>query len=113
MNLRLVDETGVDAVYYCPHHPDGKIEKYRRTCSCRKPEVSLIDRACKDFAIDLSHSFFIGDRECDIKTGQNAGIVTILVRTGYGAEEEKKGLQEDFVVDDLKSAVEIVLGGRE
>ena len=113
MNARLIDETGVDAVYYCPHHPDGKIEKFRKTCSCRKPAVGLIVKACKDFDIDLLHSFFIGDRECDIRTGQNAGIMTILVRTGYGVEEEKKGLQEDFVVDDLKSAVEIILGGRD
>jgi histidinol phosphatase-like enzyme len=68
----------------------------------------LIDKACRDFDIDLTHSFFIGDRECDIKTGQNAGINTILVRTGYGTEEEKKGLNPDYITDNLKSAVDII-----
>ena len=113
MSTRLMETTGVDAVYYCPHHPDGKIEKYRKVCSCRKPEIGLIENACKDFEIDLSRSFFIGDRECDIKTGQNAGIKTILVRTGYGLEEEKKDLHEDYIADDLRDAVEIILTGDE
>ena len=110
MNTRLMEATGVDAVYYCPHHPDGKIEQYRKVCSCRKPETGLIDRACKDFEIDLSRSFFIGDRECDIKTGQNAGIKTILVRTGYGLEEEKKDLYSDYIADDLRDAVNKIIG---
>ncbi len=110
MNKRLMEVVGIDAVYYCPHHPAGKIEKYRKVCLCRKPETGLIDMACKDFEIELSHSFFIGDRECDIKTGQNAGIKTILVRTGYGIEEEKNDLHPDFVVDDLRDAVEIITG---
>ena len=108
MNTRLIEVTGVDAVYYCPHHTAGKIDKYRKECSCRKPGTGLIDKACKDFDIDLTHSFFIGDRECDIKTGQNAGINTILVRTGYGTEEEKKGLNPDYITDNLKSAVDII-----
>ena len=110
MNTRLMKATGVDAVYYCPHHPDGKIEKYRKVCSCRKPEIGLIDSACKDFEIDLSHSYFIGDRECDIRTGQNAGIKTLLVRTGYGLEEEKTGLHADYIADDLSDAVGIIIG---
>ncbi len=112
MNTRLIKETGVDAVYYCPHHPEGKIAKYKKVCACRKPETSLIDIACKNFEIDLSRSYFVGDRECDIKTGQNAGIKTILVRTGYGLEEEKKELHTDFIADNLISAVDIILGGR-
>ena len=108
MNTQLIKETGVDAVYYCPHHSDGMIKKYRKVCFCRKPEIGLIDRACKDYDIDLLHSFFIGDRECDIKTGQKAGIKTFLVRTGYGSDEEKKNLNADFVVDDLRIAVKLI-----
>ena len=108
MNTQLIKETGVDVVYYCPHHSDGMIKKYRKVCSCRKPEIGLIDRACKNYDIDLLHSFFIGDRECDIKTGQKAGIKTFLVRTGYGSDEEKKDLNADFVVDDLRIAVKLI-----
>lgn len=49
------------------------------------------------------------DTECDIKTGRNVGIKTILVRTGYGSEEEKKGLHSDYVVNDLRDAVSICM----
>lgn len=113
MNIRLMEATRIDAVCYCPHHPDGKIERYRKVCDCRKPKTGLIDKACKEHEIDLSHSFFIGDRECDIRTGQNAGIKTILVRTGYGLDEEKRDLHPDFIVDDLRDAVEIITGDEE
>ena len=109
MNMRLINDTAVDAVYYCPHHPDGKIKKYRKSCDCRKPNIGLIEIACKEYDIDLTRSYFIGDRECDIKTGWNAGIKTILVRTGYGSEEEKKGLHSDYVVNDLRDAVNICM----
>ena len=45
MNDRLMKETGVDAVYYCPHHPEGKVKEYRKKCSCRKPEMGLLKAA--------------------------------------------------------------------
>lgn len=109
MNARLIDESGVDAVYYCPHHVDGIVKKYAVPCDCRKPNTGLIEKASKDYCIDLKGSYFIGDRECDIQTGKNAGIKTILVRTGYGAEEEKRNIHPDYVVDDLKAATDICI----
>lgn len=56
MHLYLKNETGVDAVYYCPHHPEGKIQKYRKTCHCRKPETGMIEQACRDYSIDMDWS---------------------------------------------------------
>ncbi len=58
----------IDAVYYCPHLPDAKVEKYRKICNCRKPAIGLYDEAIKDFDIDVSHSWAIGDkiRDCGI-----------------------------------------------
>lgn len=55
-------------VYYCPHLPDAKIERYRITCECRKPALGLYKQAIKEFNIDLSQSFAIGDkiRDCSI-----------------------------------------------
>ncbi len=109
MNERLIKEIGVDAVYYCPHHPDGIVEKYKKNCLCRKPSTGLIIKACNDFDIDLSKSYFVGDRECDIRTGQNVGIKTILVRTGYGLEDENKDLHPNYIAENLCDAVEILL----
>lgn len=59
---------GIDAVYYCPHHPNAQIEEYRIDCSCRKPKTGLFDQATKDFDIDLDVSYAIGDRlrDCSI-----------------------------------------------
>ena len=54
MNDRLIKETGVDAVYYCPHHPEGKVKEYRKKCSCRKPETGLLKAAARDLDIDMS-----------------------------------------------------------
>ncbi len=58
----------IKKVYYCPHHPDAVISKYRKLCICRKPSVGLFRQAVKDFDIDLSNSIAIGDkiRDCSI-----------------------------------------------
>lgn len=70
-------EAHVDAFYYCPHHPDGKIEGYQKSCDCRKPEPGMIYRAMKEWAVDIASSFMIGDKLSDIKAAKAAGI------TGY------------------------------
>ncbi len=105
INEKVKKETAVDDIYYCPHYPDGSVPKYSRSCNCRKPKTGLIQRACREYDIDLSRSFMVGDRDSDIKTGQNAGIKTILVRTGYGLEDEKKEIEPDYVCDDLRDVV--------
>lgn len=109
LHEKLIKETKADAFYYCPHHPEGSVPEYSFVCECRKPKTGLIDRACKDFSVDLSASWMIGDRECDVLTGQAAGLKTILVRTGYGEEEIKKGIRAEIVAKDLLDAVSVVL----
>lgn len=108
MNEKLIKELGVDAVYYCPHYKDGIIEKYSHACDCRKPATGMIKRACKEHEIDLRQSILIGDRASDIRTGINAGVRTILLRTGYGKEDEKKEIKPDVVCEDLRDAVKII-----
>ena len=83
MNDRLIKETGVDAVYYCPHHPEGKVKEYRKKCSCRKPETGLLKAAARDLDIDMSESWMVGDRAGDILAGKKAGVKTILLESGY------------------------------
>ncbi len=84
INMLLKEfKVSIDKFYYCPFHPDfSTVEE----CSCRKPSTEMVDNAVEEFDIDLSKSFFIGDSVADIECGMNAGIKTILVKTGYGRE---------------------------
>lgn len=79
----------LDAIYYCPHHPhkgyEGERPELKIDCECRKPKPGMLLKAAKDFNIDLSQSWMIGDGENDIKAGQNAGCKTALIDEGeYG-----------------------------
>ena len=86
---RLLAEKGahVDGIYYCPHHPEGVIEKFRRKCACRKPGTGLLLKASGELDIDLSRSYVVGDKISDIQLAHNAGCTGIMVRTGYGSKE--------------------------
>lgn len=68
----------VDAIYVCPHHTDkgfsGERPEYKCDCDCRKPKPGLLLQAAKDFNIDLSQSYMIGDSDGDVKAGENAGV---------------------------------------
>jgi D-glycero-D-manno-heptose 1,7-bisphosphate phosphatase len=102
----------LDAYYYCPHHPEGRVEEYARHCDCRKPGRALVDRAAAEFGIDPAQSFVIGDRWLDVSLARAIGGRGILVRTGYGAAEEGRaaaGVSADVVADNLAGAVGWVL----
>ena len=77
----------IDAIYYCPHHPDGNIEKFREVCSCRKPQPGMLIQAAKQHQINLKASFLIGDKFSDIRAGNAVNCRTIFVLTGHGKEE--------------------------
>ena len=100
----------IDAIYYCPHHPEAKIDRYRVDCNCRKPKPGMLTRAEKELNIDLKQSFIVGDKLSDIEAGKRAGCKTIMVRTGYGVEELKSNeLDCDYVANDLYDAVQHIL----
>ena len=73
----------VDGIYYCPHHTDkgfiGERLAYKCNCNCRKPKPGMLLQAAKDFNIDLSNSYMIGDSENDLQAGRAAGCNTLLV----------------------------------
>ncbi|MEO6725285.1 MAG: D-glycero-beta-D-manno-heptose 1,7-bisphosphate 7-phosphatase [Blastocatellia bacterium] len=77
----------VDAIYYCPHHPDIGEPPYRQVCDCRKPLPGLLTRAAAEFKLNLSECLAIGDRYRDVAAAQAAGARGVLVLTGYGREE--------------------------
>ena len=67
-----------DAMYYCPHHPEGEVDEYRKVCDCRKPKPGLILRACKELNIDPAQSIMIGDHTRDLECGENAGVSKLV-----------------------------------
>lgn len=98
----------IDAIYYCPHHPEANLKKYRVRCQCRKPNIGLIMKAAKAHNVALNKSFLIGDRTVDILAGKNAHIPTILVKTGFGGKDGKFNVTPDFVAKDLMAAVAVI-----
>jgi D-glycero-D-manno-heptose 1,7-bisphosphate phosphatase len=102
----------LDAYYYCPHHPEGTVEAYTRRCECRKPGHALIDRASSELALDPGRSYVVGDKWLDVGMACAVGARALLVRTGYGATEERQpppGLAADAIVDNLIEAVSWIL----
>lgn len=98
----------LDGIYFCPHHPnkgyDGEIVELKIDCNCRKPKPGMLLKAAKDFNIDLSQSFMVGDSENDIKAGVAAGCKSILVN-GQGTDHKDGNFGQ---VDTLKSVAEFV-----
>ena len=90
----------IDATYFCPHSPD-------QACGCRKPEAGMVHQAARAHAIDLTRSYFIGDKDSDMQCGRRAGTRTILVQTGYGKSADAQAA--DAVVPDLLTAVPFIL----
>ena len=72
----------LDALFYCPHHPQGNIPLYTKTCSCRKPETGMVDEACRQFQIDRSQSFFVGDSDGDMECAKRANLTGIRYTSG-------------------------------
>ena len=99
----------VDAWFYCPHHPAGR-GSYALPCRCRKPQPGMLQEAALRFDIDLESSIMIGDKLVDVAAGRAAGCRSILVRTGYGADEESSLPESVDVFDDLLAAAEYLVG---
>lgn len=96
----------VDAIFFCPHHPDYSEGEL---CACRKPETGLVDKAVRGFGIEPAESYMIGDKTSDIQTGINAGMQTILVRTGKAGKDGQFRVSADWIEDDLLSAITRIL----
>ena len=112
----LLGKEGVyfDDLFYCPHHPDkgfeGEVPELKIACNCRKPKTGLIDRAVQLYNIDLSKSYFVGDSTTDIKTGINAGIKTVLVKTGEKGLDNKFLVKADYTINNLSELKNIIEG---
>ncbi len=104
----------LDAVYYCPHHPNGRLAAYRENCRCRKPATGMAEEAAKRFCLDLKSSYVVGDSTRDMEFGFNAGARTILVMTGYGKgnyeyQRSRWPRMPDLIAENLLDAAEKIL----
>jgi D-glycero-D-manno-heptose 1,7-bisphosphate phosphatase len=92
----------LDGIYYCPH------EKTEPPCECRKPAPGMLFQAARGHAIDLEHSWMIGDSASDLDAGRRAGCRTVLIRAVPGPEAEA-----DIQAPSLLEAVPQILGAQE
>lgn len=103
----------LDDIIFCPHHPDkGYPEeniKYKISCTCRKPDTGMIMQMVQKHNIDLSESYMIGDSTVDIQAGKNAGLKTVLVKTGQAGMDGKYDANADFEAENLLEAVKLIL----
>lgn len=103
----------IDAIYYCPHHPDkgfkGEIKELKVECDCRKPKPGMLLKAAQDFNIDLMSSWMIGDSERDIKAGKAAGCRTVLLgASDFGQDETMNRLLEAVTFIIERGNIEII-----
>ena len=100
----------IDAFYYCPFHPDFNSED---ESVCRKPSPKMILDAAQEFDIELKASYLIGDSDIDINAAVNAGLKSILVKTGKGAESisilQNGNNFPSFVAENLTEACNFII----
>jgi D,D-heptose 1,7-bisphosphate phosphatase len=96
----------VDAIYYCPHHPD-------EGCSCRKPGTALFHKAAEEHGIHLPGSYVVGDMQMDIDAGKALGAKTVLVTTGPQSLAPSPQPPDHVAPDLLRAAKWIVAHSRQ
>lgn len=113
MRRQLADKGAhLDAIYYCPYHPEGTVEAYAKESSLRKPQPGMLLAAADELGLDLSQSWMVGDSPRDMGAGQRAGCRTIRVRVvgdTAPAEGEDEDVQADFTVRNLVEAARVIL----
>ncbi len=108
-----VDQAFFDRIYLCPHHPDrgfaGEVAALKVDCDCRKPKPGLILRAAQDLNVNLAESWFVGDSTADLGAAEQAGVSSILVRTGTGGLDEIHPFEPGFSQENFGRAVDFIL----
>ena len=98
----------LDGIYYCPHHPKrgfvGECIEYKIECECRKPKPGMLIQASRDFNIDLSQSWMVGDGKHDVGAGKAAGC-----RTAYITNQAENEWSADLLVKSLHEFTEVVI----
>jgi histidinol-phosphate phosphatase family protein len=101
----------IDRFYFCPHHPEAAIEKYRGEHPWRKPQPGMILQAAHDLNLDLARSWVIGDQERDIIAGHAAGCRTVLI--GGESHEVKPTIAAANFTEAVERILQTTGGGGE
>lgn len=106
----------IDAFFYCPHYPGGKVESFSMRCTCRKPRPGMARRAASRYPLDLKRSWMVGDKLDDLKWARNAGLAgAFLVLTGNGRRTLRslpsRSPFRDRTAQDVLGAVRGILDG--
>jgi D-glycero-D-manno-heptose 1,7-bisphosphate phosphatase len=102
----------IDAIYYCPYHPEAEVPQYRVDSDCRKPAPGMLLHAARELDLDLSRSYSVGDSVRDLEAGRRVGCRTVLVLTGSGRRTEAHWAHDwrpDHTAADLRAAVTWIL----
>ena len=115
MKTQLAQEDVVlDGEYYCLHHPQAIIARYRADCACRKPKPGLIFNAARDMDIDIAESWFIGDNVTDMQAGRSAGCHTLLIGKMHCelcTLMYNEGVKPEAIKPDILAAADYILRG--
>lgn len=110
MEKLFADENAyIDAIYYCPYHPEGTVPKYRKESDLRKPNPGMLLKAADEMDIDLTQSWMIGNTYHDISAGTRAGCRTILLKC-HGKTGTKKFTDPtpDRITGNIREAVNTI-----
>jgi D-glycero-D-manno-heptose 1,7-bisphosphate phosphatase len=110
-NMLAKNNAHIDAEYYCFHHPRAKLPQYKVKCDCRKPKPGLILRAAKDFSLDTSNCYMIGDGLTDIKAGKAVGCTSVLIgemKCDLCRQMEVMEIKPDIIAPSLLDASKII-----
>jgi len=102
----------VDAIQYCPYHPEGTVEEFAQDSELRKPKPGMLLKAAASLDVDLAQSWMVGDSGRDIEAGQRAGCRTVRIRlrsTHVPGEAEGEDVQADHTVRNLVDAARVIL----
>ncbi|UCG62282.1 MAG: HAD-IIIA family hydrolase [Candidatus Zixiibacteriota bacterium] len=119
VNARLMEmlaarHVEVDGVYYCPHLPEGNVNTFSVPCRCRKPSAGMTEDASYQLSLDLRKSYVIGDKIDDVNLAKVIGADAIMVRTGYGSQQDRiisgRSFYRDvFVAENLLDAARRII----
>lgn len=90
----------IEKIYFCPHHQEGKVKKYKKKCECRKPKPGLLIKASKDLKINLKSSIMVGDKPTDVLAGMESGCKTVLLRSEYWKCGDLS-IKPNYIFEDL------------
>ncbi|MEM8739625.1 MAG: HAD family hydrolase, partial [Planctomycetota bacterium] len=117
----------IDAFYFCPFHPQGTVDRYKKEHPTRKPKPGMLLQAAEDLGLDLAQSWMVGDALRDTDAGAAAGCRTVLLQPDWtdtsladlrkadrakSPASRKKKAEPDFIAKGLVEAVRIIASQR-